>query len=331
MARVRATLALFAVVLVVAGCAGTARPHAALSPIRPSSLAIGPKGQLYVADDARNQILQALPGGRFRVIAGTGKAGFSGDGGPAAKAGLADPGGMTVATDGTIYLADTGNNRVRAIAPNGTITTVVGGGKTPGWVAGGTSPVGAALDRPADVALSARGALYIADADQILSLRPGGRLAVIAGRRGSVGSPKAGARATRTSADDPSGIAFDRSGDLFVFGSGTKTLYMVARSGRVKLPIGRAGFYPRGRAGLVSTPSGGVLAMDTQQIVQVTRNGIRALDTLPVSLLPSGIAVDASGVIYIDTWQGDGWSTQTALAKLAASGPPTIIWKSSIS
>jgi sugar lactone lactonase YvrE len=99
----------------------------------------------------------------------------------------------------------------------------------------------------------------------------------------------------------------------------------------VKLPIGRAGFNPRGPAGLVSTPSGQVLAMDTQQIVQVTRYGIHALATLPVNLLPDGIAVDASGAIYIDTWLGNGWSTQTALAKLTGTGPPTIIWKSSIS
>ena len=301
-----------------------------LSPTRPSSLAIGPKGQLYVADDARNQILQAFPGGKFRVIAGSGRAGFSGDGGPAAKAELNDPGGMAVAPDGTIYLADTGNNRVRAIAPDGRIETVVGGGQAPGWVADGTKPLAAALASPADVTLSARGTLYIADRDEILSLTGAGLLEVVAGRPGATGAPKAGARATRTSADDPSGIAFNRAGDLFVSGSATKALYMISRAGRVELPIGLAGFSPRGPAGLVSAPSGDVLAMDTQQIVEVTRGGIRALDTLPVSLLPDGIAVDASGTIYIDTWLGNGWSTQTALAKLTASGPPTIIWKSSV-
>jgi hypothetical protein len=96
----------------------------------------------------------------------------------------------------------------------------------------------------------------------------------------------------------------------------------------VRLPIGLAGFYPRGPAGLVTAPSGDVVAMDTQQIVQVSRGGIRALDTLPVDLLPDGIAIASSGTIYIDTWLGNGWSTQTALAKLSASGPPTIIWQS---
>jgi sugar lactone lactonase YvrE len=330
MARGRATLIVLSVVLAsVAGCSATA-PRAALSPTRPGSLAIGPKAQLYVADDARNQILQALPGGKFRVIAGTGKAGFSGDGGKAAHAELNDPGGMAVAADGTIYLADTGNNRIRAIAPDGTIRTIAGNGAD-GWVSDGIKPLAARLARPDDVALSPKGVLYIAAADEVVKLTPAGRLQVVAGTPGSSGAPRAGARAVHTSADGPSGMAFDRSGDLFVFGSATKTLYMISKSGRVQLPIGLAGFYPRGPAGLVSAPSGEVIAMDTQQIVQVTRDGVRVLDTLPVSLLPDGIAIAASGTIYIDTWLGNGWSTQTALAELTASGSPTIIWKESIS
>jgi len=329
MARGRATLAVLAAAVLVAGCSSAARPRAALSPIRPASLAIGSKGQLYVADDARNQILQALPGGKFRIIAGNGTAGFSGDGGQADRAELDDPGGMAVAPDGTIYLADTGNNRVRAITPDGTIETVAGGGSRPGWVGSGAEAAGAELASPADVTLSAGGALYIADADQILALTPAGRLKVIAGSPAATGVPKTAARATRTSADDPTGIAFDRSGDLFVFGAATRTLYMISRSGRVSLPIGRAAFFPRGAAGLVSAPSGDVLAMDTEQIVQVSRYGIRALDTLPVSLAPDAIAVGASGAIYIATWLGSGWSTQTALARLTAAGTAAIIWRSS--
>jgi hypothetical protein len=286
---------------------------------------------VYVADDALNQILEAFPNGKFRVIAGDGKAGFSGDGGPAAKAELDDPGGMAVASDGTIYLADTGNNRVRAISPDGMIETIAGNGAAPDWVPDGTKPLAAALAAPEDVQLAADGELYIAASDEIVRLTSGGTLQVVVGVPGGTGAPQAGARATRTSADGPSGMAFDRAGDLFVFGFNTKTLYMITGYGRVVLPIGMAGFYPRGPAGLVTAPSGHVIAMDTQQIVQVSRTGIRALDTLPVNLLPDGIAITRSGTIYVDTWLGDGWSTQTALAELAQNGQPTIIWKSSIS
>jgi len=333
MARGRATLGVLAVlaVLLAAGCSAGGRPRAALSPIRPSSLAIGPKGQLYIADDARDQILQAIPGGKFRVIAGTGKAGFSGDGGPAVRAELDDPGGMTVAPDGTIYLADTGNNRVRAIAPDGRIETVAGSGAAAGWVSDGTKPLAAGLSSPDDVVLTSGGVLYIADAAEILKLTLAGKLEVVAGTPGSRGAPRAGVRATRTSADGPSGMAFDRAGDLFVFGFNTKTLYMISKSGRVDLPIGLSGFYPRGPAGLVTLPSGTVIAMDTQQIVEVTRDGVHVLDTLPATLLPEGIAVDASGTVYADTWLGNGWSTETALYKLGASGQPAFIWQSSLS
>ena len=97
-------------------------------PERPSSLAVGPGGQLYIADDRRNQILEWTGHGTFRVVAGSGRAGFSGDGGPALRARLDQPGGMTVAPDGTLYFADTGNGRIRVISPAGTITTIAGDG-----------------------------------------------------------------------------------------------------------------------------------------------------------------------------------------------------------
>src|SRR5262249_8225165 len=149
---------LVALALTIAGCASQAShaPHAqasaaataapaATAPLttpaarvithleRPSGLAVGPAGQLYLADDGLNEILQALPGGRFAVIAGTGTAGFSGDGGPAASAVLNDPGGMTVARSGTLYFADTGNNRIRAVSPSGIITTIAGTGRPGPW------------------------------------------------------------------------------------------------------------------------------------------------------------------------------------------------------
>jgi serine/threonine-protein kinase len=84
-------------------------------PKRPGSLAVGPDGGLYVADDVRNQILE-LRKGRFRVAVGNGKVGFSGDGGPAMHAAINHPEGLTF-HDGTLYFADAGNGRIRAVAP----------------------------------------------------------------------------------------------------------------------------------------------------------------------------------------------------------------------
>jgi serine/threonine-protein kinase len=83
-------------------------------------LAVGPDGALYVTDTVGgggepggDRVLVRLPDGRFRVVAGTGKPGFSGDGGPAVRAELSDVSGLAVAPDGTLYIADGG--RVRTV------------------------------------------------------------------------------------------------------------------------------------------------------------------------------------------------------------------------
>ncbi len=86
-----------------------------IAPKRPEALALAPGGDLYIADDIRNQVLERLPDGRFRVVAGNGTTGYSGDGGPATEAEIDDPGGMAVSSDGTLYFADSGNDRVRAV------------------------------------------------------------------------------------------------------------------------------------------------------------------------------------------------------------------------
>jgi serine/threonine-protein kinase len=111
-----------------------------------------------------------LPGGRFQVIAGSGTAGFSGDGGPAASASLNDPGGITVARSGTLYFAGMGNNRIRAVSPSGVIATVAGTGRWGGWVANGTPALRASRGGPSDVTLGPGGVLYFTNdgASQIL-------------------------------------------------------------------------------------------------------------------------------------------------------------------
>lgn len=75
-----------------------------------------------------HRILRIDPTGRIRFFAGTGGGGFSGDGGPAVNAQLNGPSGVAVARDGSVYIADATNNRVRKVAPDGIITTVVGKG-----------------------------------------------------------------------------------------------------------------------------------------------------------------------------------------------------------
>lgn len=98
---------------------------------------------------------------RLVHIAGQASSGFSGDGGPAIAAQLDHPAGLSVAPDGTLYIADTGNNRVRHLAADGTIHTVAGTDTAGGGGDGGPA-LSAQLDAPVGVAVDAAGNLYIA-------------------------------------------------------------------------------------------------------------------------------------------------------------------------
>ena len=104
----------------------------------------------------------AVSGGdMITTIAGTGTAGFTGDGGQATSAQLSSPFGVAVDAQGDFYIADAGNNRVRKVS-GGVITTVAGTG-TPGYSGDGGQATSAQLQIPSDVAVDGQGNLYIAD------------------------------------------------------------------------------------------------------------------------------------------------------------------------
>ena len=126
----------------------------------PSGVAVAPDGSIYIADTGNLRIRKVNPGGTLTTVAGTGSApGFSGDGGPATRAQLSSPYGATVAPDGSVLIADTYNNRIRQVSPDGTITTVAGGG----FGGDGGSATQAGLYQPHKVAVAPDGSLYIAD------------------------------------------------------------------------------------------------------------------------------------------------------------------------
>jgi WD40 repeat protein len=122
-------------------------------------LAVGPTGALYVSDPTRHQVLVRLADGRFRVVAGNGRAGFAGDGRPATRAELSDVSAMVFAPNGDLYLAD--GSRVRSVGRMGTIRTVAGDGRF-GSVSDGTRALSAPLGPVGSIAFSPTGELYIA-------------------------------------------------------------------------------------------------------------------------------------------------------------------------
>jgi len=132
----------------------------------PLSIALGPDGSIYFAENARHRIRRVDPDGFISVVAGTGLHGLSGDGGPAAAAQLNSPGDIAVAADGSIYIADTNNHRIRRIDPNGIISTIAGtgtGSDGGGFSGDGDMAVKAQLTYPNGVAIGPDGSLYLAD------------------------------------------------------------------------------------------------------------------------------------------------------------------------
>ena len=137
----------------------------------PTAVAIGPDGDLYVAD-ARNHLVSRINGdsGEIVTLAGLWEAGFDGDLKPAVSAGLNTPNGIAVATNGNIYIADSGNNRIRMIsAATGLIDTIAGTGEAGPpdaddiTLGDGGPAKEARLFLPMDVAVTPSGDVYIAD------------------------------------------------------------------------------------------------------------------------------------------------------------------------
>ena len=111
-------------------------------------LAVDPTGNLFVADTFNHRILKVTPAGQFTTLAGAfGKAGYSGDGGPAAQAMLNRPAGMAFDAWGNFYISDQANNRVRKVTPDGAISTIAGSA-TAGFAGDGGPALGAQLSLP---------------------------------------------------------------------------------------------------------------------------------------------------------------------------------------
>jgi uncharacterized protein (TIGR03437 family) len=128
---------------------------------KPAGIAIDPSGNLLIADTGNHRV-RKVSGGIITTIAGTGQQSFCGDAGPANQACLDTPMDVKVDALGNIYIADTGNHRIRRIDASGTISTVAGTGQA-GRGPDGVAAPSSALNFPSAVALDANNDLYIVD------------------------------------------------------------------------------------------------------------------------------------------------------------------------
>jgi DNA-binding beta-propeller fold protein YncE len=175
--------------------------------------------RLYIADQSNNRIRMVdLRTGIITTIAGTGTATFNGDGRHATEAALAGPSGLTIGTDGRLYIADTFNGRIRAVDPStGMIETVVGDGGEYRYQ-GESEAASASLSRPSGMAVDLEGNLFLTDSDNHLVRRwdrMAGRIDRVAGN-GIANYGGDGEAPLEASLNYPFGIVMDQQNHLFV-------------------------------------------------------------------------------------------------------------------
>ncbi|HWK27650.1 MAG TPA: RHS repeat-associated core domain-containing protein [Solirubrobacter sp.] len=245
----------------------------------PEGLAAAPDGTLYVADSTADVVRRIAPDGTLTVVAGTGTAGFSGDGGPATSARLSHPADVALDVDGSIVIADEGNDRVRRVSPDGVITTVAGSGAS-GYSGDGGPATAARLDEPSDVAMDTEGALYIVDRANHALRRVGadGTIATLAGN-GSPGARGDGGLATRAQLHSPRDVALRGDGSVYVADAGNHRVRRIDADGTIETiaGTGSAGYSGDGGAATdaeLDTPSailplrdGGLLVADAGNAV----------------------------------------------------------------
>ncbi|MCC6475374.1 MAG: hypothetical protein IT514_16705, partial [Burkholderiales bacterium] len=165
----------------VSGSTGDGGPAAQAQLQVPRGLAMGPDGSLYIADQA-SRVRKVSPGGIISTVAGTGVAGFGGDGGPATQAQLKAPFGVAVGTDGVVYIADTENHRIRRVGTDGVISTVAGDG-TAGFAGDGGPATAAKLRQPRGLLVERDGALVVVDTEnhRVRRIDANGTIRTIAG------------------------------------------------------------------------------------------------------------------------------------------------------
>jgi len=238
----------------------------------PRGVAVDKNGNVYIADTGNNRIRKITPDGTVTTFAGSDSPGVGGGGladGQSTGAQFRLPVGVAVDGGGNVYVADTGNNRIRKITPDGRVSTIAGSGAAgSGGFADGPA-ASARFNAPRGIAVDSAGNVYVADTlnQRIRKITPAGAVTTVAGS-GDQGTANGAAGAARFSS--PDGIAVDSTGDLFVADNSSFRIREILTSGVVIDVAGNA------REGFADGPAASA-----------------QFD------FPAGLAVDGSGNLYV--------------------------------
>ena len=218
----------------------------------PVGLELDAQGRLYIADHFHNRVRRIETNGIITTIAGTGAAGFSGDGGAATNATMNGVIDISLDGNGNLYIADPLNSRIRKVDANGIITTVAGNG---GWGYGGDGlpATNATLNRPIGVTADRQGVLYISDhwGHRVRSVGLDGIMRTVAGN-GAAGYNGDGIAATNASLYYPYDVTLDAAGNLYIADDENNRVRKVSTNGIISTVVGR-GVYAYGGDGGAAT------------------------------------------------------------------------------
>jgi sugar lactone lactonase YvrE len=199
----------------------------------PGAIAVDAAGNIYIGDGSNNCVRKVNSSGIISTIAGTGTAGYSGDGGPAVSAQLNYISSIAVDAAGNIFLADGFNQRIRKINTSGIITTIAGNG-TSGFSGDGGAATAAALSHPEGISVDAAGNIFITDTDnnRIRKVNTSGIITTIAGN-GVAGYTGDGIPAITAELNYPYAAKPDASGNIYIADYYNFRVRMVNTSGKI--------------------------------------------------------------------------------------------------
>ena len=312
----------------IAGSTGDGGPATAARISLVEGLAVDGQGTVYAAA-ADNRIRRITPDGVIQTVAGTGVAGFSGDGGPATEARISSLTSVAADNEGSFYILDSRNYRIRKVTPDGIVKTVAGTG-VPGSDGDDGPATAAKIGAVADAKPDGKGGLYFPElnTNKVRHIRPDGVMETVAGT-GAAAYSGDGGPATQATLYFPWYLAFGPDGTMYISEAYNNVIRRITPDGIISTFAGReryAGDGDYATKAILSEPAG--IALDTQGNVFVsegTAHRIRKIDSVGVITTyasgldsPGMMTADQSGNIYfIDSnilWRGapDGTLTKVA-------------------